>query len=265
MAKKKNIISPEEHQKILLDGDIRDLRQKIADEILPLNPTRFFNIGDRVQYGAHDETYIREIYENGLFYKVENINMRNRSHTTPIQIVEWYELFPHNTAKPTTFRKEETCRINQSNSSIRSLIHMVHFNGVDFDVEYQREHVWELSDKIALIDSIFNNVDIGKFVFVERPYSDTRGKAYEIIDGKQRLTAICEFYEDRFKYKGYCFSELSYRDRYKFEEHGIVYGSLRNPSKKDIYETFIKLNTCGKPMNSKHLDNVKKLLNELDE
>ena len=264
MAKKKNIISPEEHQKILLDGDIRDLRQKIADGIMPLNPTRFFNVGDRVQYGAHNETYIREVYENELYYKVENINPKNTSHSIPIQIVEWYELFPYNNAQLTTFRKEETCRINQSNSTIRSLIHMVHFNGVDFDVEYQREHVWELSDKIALIDSIFNNVDIGKFVFVERPYSDTRGKAYEIIDGKQRLTAICEFYEDRFKYKGYCFSELSFRDRHKFEEHSIVYGTLRNPSKKEIYETFIKLNTCGKPMNNRHLENVKKLLDELE-
>lgn len=265
MTKKRNVISPEEQLKILLESDIRDVQQKIADGIMPLNPTRFFNIGDRVQYGAHDETYIREIFENGLFYKVECINQKNKSQSSPIQIVEWYELFPYNNAQPTAFRKEETCRINQSNSTIRSLIHMVHFNGVDFDVEYQREHVWELSDKTALIDSIFNNVDIGKFVFVERSYSDTRGKGYEIIDGKQRLTAICEFYEDRFKYKGYYFSELSFRDRHKFEEHSIVYGTLRNPSKKEIYETFIKLNTCGKPMNNRHLENVKKLLDELDE
>ena len=135
--------------------------------------------------------------------------------------------------------------------------------GIDFDVEYQREHVWELEDKVSLIDSIFNNVDIGKFVLVQRNTS-TAGRYYEVIDGKQRLTALCEFYEDRFPYRGVYFSQLSHKDKYKFEEHPITYGYLENPDLRGIYETFIKMNTCGKPMNHKHIEKVKALLKDLD-
>jgi uncharacterized protein with ParB-like and HNH nuclease domain len=122
--------------------------------------------------------------------------------------------------------------------------------------------VWQLADKVALIDSIFNNIEIGKFVFVQK-HESTQGKYYEVIDGKQRLTAICEFYEDRFKYKGKYFSELSNKDRWKFLNHNISYGYLENPTKEAIYSTFIKMNTCGRPMDTKHIDKVKKLLKEI--
>lgn len=140
---------------------------------------------------------------------------------------------------------------------------MVYHQGVDFDVDYQREHVWELSDKVALIDSIFNNIEIGKFVFVQRDFG-VKGKLYEIVDGKQRLTALKEFYEDRFMYKGYFFSELNPVNKNKFESHNIAYGYLENPDRRAIFETFIKLNTTGRPMKNKDIEKVKKLLNELE-
>jgi len=40
---------------------------------------------------------------------------------------------------------------------------------------------------------------------------------------------------------------------------------LECPDKRGIYETFIKLNTCGKPMDQKYINNVQNLLNELDD
>ena len=54
-------------------------------------------------------------------------------------------------------------------------------------------------------------------------------------------------------------------DKNKFGNHGITLGYLENPSKEAIFETFIKLNTCGKPMASKHINHVKHLLRELNE
>lgn len=265
MAKKKQI-SPEEHRKKLNDIAIREMKIKIEHGILPLNPTRKFSVGERIQFGAHKESYIREIHEDGLFYTIEAMNVQRQRNAAPqneLHILEWHEVFPI-TNKGTSFRKEETYRLRMYNSGILSLLSMVYRQGVDFDVDYQREHVWELNDKVDLIDSIFNNIDIGKFVFIQRAYSDDRQKGLEILDGKQRLTTLCEFYEDRFKYNGFYFSELSQSDKNKFENHAIAYGYLENPDKKTIFETFIKLNTCGKPMASNHIDKVKKLLDELD-
>lgn len=264
MAKKKQI-SPEERQKSNRESAIRDMNIKISSGILPLNPTRRFSVDERIQFGAHKETYIREIHEDGLYYTIEAMNVQRERNSPPaneFHVMEWHRIFPINT-KGTNFRKEETYKLRMYNSSIESLLHLVYHGGVDFNVDYQRDHVWTITDKIDLIDSIFNNIDIGKFVFVERSYSDEREKRLEILDGKQRLSALCEFYEDRFKYRGFYFSELSQFDKNKFESHSIAYGYLENPNKRAIFETFIKLNTCGKPMASKHIDKVKKLLDEL--
>jgi uncharacterized protein with ParB-like and HNH nuclease domain len=175
----------------------------------------------------------------------------------------WHNLFPITDKGDSSFHKEEKYRIIFSNSGIDSLINMVYGStGVDFDVDYQREHVWGMDEKVALIDSIFKNIDIGKFVFVRRSWN-TLGKLYEVLDGKQRLTAIIEFYEDRFPYKGYYFSQLSNKDKWAFKNHGVGYGYLENPDKRSIYDAFIKLNTCGKPMNPTHIEKVKKMMNEL--
>jgi hypothetical protein len=264
MAKKKEL-NKEAHVKSLMDSELKNIQERKRYGILPLNPTRHFAINEKVQWGALKETYIREIFEDGLYYIIESIAVvRDRSNPPENEkrYAEWHEIFKYNANQPTTFRQEEKYFLRLSNAQIGSLLNRVYHAGVDFDVDYQRDHVWKLDDKIALIDSIFNNIDIGKFVFVQRDFGFD-GKLYEVIDGKQRLTAICEFFEDRFKYNGFYYSELSNADKNKFENHGITFGYLENPDKRSIFETFIKLNTCGKPMAKKHIDKVRKLLNEL--
>lgn len=266
MGKRKQI-TPEEARQQAIDSAIAELKRMIELGAMPKNPTRTFSVDERVLWGAHDEVYVRAIHEDGLYYTVESIGHDKEGNLTGLSTwtaLPWININKFNVIRNTDFTAEEKYFIRQLNSGIDSLIHMVYsgWGGVDFDVEYQREHVWELADKIALIDSIFNNVEIGKFVFVQKHASEM-GKYYEVIDGKQRLTAICEFYEDRFQYKGKYFSELSNKDRWKFLNHNVSYGYLENPSKEAIYSTFIKMNTCGKPMDLKHLDRVKKLLKEL--
>lgn len=265
MAKKK--IDPVAHQQSLIKSGIRDMENLISQGSLTTPPKhRKFKVGERIRYGAHQEVYVREVYRDDMYYLVECLNVirdRNKPAANEFHVQAWHEFLPFSD-KGTTFRKEEKSRIRLMNSGVDSMLHMIHHSGVDMDVEYQREHVWTTADKVALIDSIFNNIDIGKIVFVQRDFSVT-GKLYEILDGKQRLTALQEFYEDRFKYKGFYYSELSALDRNKFENHGITYGYLENPNKEAIFETFIKLNTCGKPMASKHIDKVKYLLKEYNE
>jgi len=265
---KKKKIDPIANEKRMNETQIRECEDAIIDGILTTPPKRrIYKVGQRVQFGAHEETYIREAYHDAMYYLTETIGVvreRNGEPRNEFHILRWNELLPYGGNNNTTFSKEEKYFIRILNSPISSLLHMVQAThaGVDMDVDYQREHVWNKADKVALIDSIFNNIDIGKFVFVQRNMR-LKGKLYEILDGKQRLTAITEFYEDRLKYRGFYFSELSFRDQHKFKDTNISYGYLENPSKEAIFETFIKLNTCGKPMASKHITHVKKLLSEL--
>jgi len=267
MGKRNDFITPEKARQESIDSAIKDLNNMIKLGVMPLNPTRTFKVNERVIYGAHAETYVREVHGDGLYYTIENMEYDKKDQPTGFgawTALPWIDLNKYGIKNDTCFAVDDRFFITQLNSGIDSLLHMVYsaWAGVDFDVEYQREHVWGLTDKISLIDSIFNNIDIGKFVFVQKSIS-TQGKYYEIIDGKQRLTAICEFYEDRFKYKGKYFSQLSNKDRHKILSHNITYGYLENATKEAIYSTFIKMNTCGKPMDVKHINKVKKLLKEI--
>jgi hypothetical protein len=265
MAKNKIVISDADRINNMLESDHRKIKKKIQYEMLPLNPTRLFEIDERVQFGHHNEVYIREIYENGLYYKIESIGVkrdRDKPAANEFHLVEWYELYKYDQNKLTCFAQEEKFRITYSNSSIDSLLHMIYHAGVDFDVEYQRDYVWNMQDKLDLIDSIFNNVNIGAFVFVQRDFGIEK-KLYEVLDGKQRLTAIKEFYEDRFPFNGIYFSELSFHDKLKFEHHGIMYGYLSNPDMKSVYEAFISLNTKGRQMKKEDIDKVKELLKSI--
>ncbi len=65
------------------------------------------------------------------------------------------------------------------------------------DPPYQRRSVWTPSYQQFFIDSILRNYPIPSILINEDVLENGRIK-YNVIDGKQRLTAIIEFLEDRF-------------------------------------------------------------------
>ena len=66
------------------------------------------------------------------------------------------------------------------------------------DSSYQRELVWTLYKKQLLIDSIIRDFDVPKIYLVED--EDTQG-LYRLVDGQQRVEAICQYLNDSFKLK----------------------------------------------------------------
>jgi Protein of unknown function DUF262 len=63
--------------------------------------------------------------------------------------------------------------------------------------EFQRRHRWSEEKQSRLIESFIMNVPVPPIFPYEDEYSH-----YEVMDGLQRLTAITEFYEDRFALTG---------------------------------------------------------------
>jgi len=59
--------------------------------------------------------------------------------------------------------------------------------------DFQRRHRWDRSKQSKLIESFIMNVPIPPIFLYEVEYSK-----YEVMDGLQRMTAIYEFYSDRF-------------------------------------------------------------------
>jgi hypothetical protein len=65
------------------------------------------------------------------------------------------------------------------------------------DPEYQRRHRWSVDRKSRLIESFLMNVPVPPVFLYERELA-----RYEVMDGRQRLTALKEFYADQYKLEG---------------------------------------------------------------
>jgi hypothetical protein len=62
---------------------------------------------------------------------------------------------------------------------------------------YQRRSRWDEERQSKLIESFIINIPVPPIFLYERAYN-----SYEVMDGQQRITAIADFYKNRFKLKG---------------------------------------------------------------
>ncbi|WP_240358597.1 DUF262 domain-containing protein [Myxococcus vastator] len=65
------------------------------------------------------------------------------------------------------------------------------------DPEYQRRHRWNVVRKSRLIESFLMNVPVPPVFLYERDLA-----RFEVMDGRQRLTALSDFYADKFELTG---------------------------------------------------------------
>src|SRR5438093_419111 len=65
--------------------------------------------------------------------------------------------------------------------------------------EFQRNSIWPRAAKAYLIDTILNDRPIPLLFFQRISSAQTGRSGYAVIDGQQRLRAIFEFLEDRFR------------------------------------------------------------------
>lgn len=254
----------EERQAKMLE-DIR------ADRIN--EPTVFYKIGDRVQMGAIDRTEVVDVLDGGKILKVKiwHRNSKNSQnagavvHDGVVQFTQWHHVTPYRDRddhdKIDKFCYTDEMNLQFMQASVDSLFHYYYSCNLNLEPDYQRGNVWGLQDKTALLDSIFNNIEIGKFVIIFTGYGHSQ---YEILDGKQRLSALVEFYEGRFKYRDKTYHEMHWRDQNHFTNYHISYARSENIMPKDvIYKYFLKLNTQGKAQDPAHVEYVKNLLKEI--
>lgn len=159
-------------------------------------------------------------------------------------------------------------------------IHNKTYGGVNFDPYvtdkegnkkyYQRGLVWNMEQKQLLLDSIYNGIEIGKFVFRERSWDtlckemieDGHAFSYECVDGKQRLNAILDFLQNKFKDShGNYFNDLSGRAQRRILGYNkLAFGKLDESSTDaDVINAFLYVNFTGIPMSKEHIEHVKSI------
>ena len=81
----------------------------------------------------------------------------------------------------------------QARYPLNSIANIVEDPSYTISPEYQRRHRWDEGRKSRLIESLIMNVPVPPIFLYEFDYSK-----YEVMDGLQRLTAIHEFYRNKF-------------------------------------------------------------------
>ena len=136
---------------------------------------------------------------------------------------------------------------------------------------YQRKLVWSEREKQLLIESIYNGIEIGKFLFRScnwyRP-NDTEAKneshkySYDCVDGKQRFFAILEFIQNKYPdMHGNYWNDLSPIAHNSFLSYpNLAYGEMpQSATDSDVIDNFLTLNFSGVKMSEEHINFVKSI------
>lgn len=152
-----------------------------------------------------------------------------------------------------------------------------HRDEIDFDPPYQRRgRLWSKEDKAFLIDSIINGFDVPKLYLADfqigQSALNNSKLPYAIIDGKQRLEAIFDFFENKLvlgssfsfrKDSSLKLAGLSLRDLRRshpkvaeeFENASLDIMSVFAEDEADINEIFVRLNK-SKPLTGAEVRNA---------
>ncbi len=140
------------------------------------------------------------------------------------------------------------------------------------DIIYQRPLVWTRNENQLLIESIYNNIEIGKFVIRTRSWAWVQNRfnagkwentAFaDVVDGKQRLNTILDFVSNKFPdMHGNFYHDLSDQAQRKFLGFmKFAYLELdENTTDENTLKTFLAINFAGAPMSREHIDYVRSI------
>ena len=174
----------------------------------------------------------------------------------------WFEVIPENKVPLKSFAVNRHDVAQMISSDVSSLISQVYRRGLIDNTDYQRGYVWTNEDKYGYLETVFEDRDLGKFVFVQ----DGTYKEYriEVLDGKQRLNTLLGFVTSQFQYNGYYYHQLSNQDRRLFNSRRVQSATIdrNNVSREDLLKLFLEVNTAGVPQTNEHLNYVRNLLKE---
>jgi len=153
-----------------------------------------------------------ELYEN------EKVNLSQQNNVDEVKL--------NNDEINEKYKKGEVRIITeQARYPLSTIVNMVNSEDYILNPEFQRRHRWDTTRKSRLIESFIMNVPIPPIFLYEREYS-----VYEVMDGLQRLTAISQFYEDKF----------ALQDLVEWKElNGFKYSQLPEQIRKGIDRRYI--------------------------
>jgi len=173
------------------------------------------------------------------------------------------ELLDAEEGQPVDFweKKQKELVLSVVDYNLGTLADLVSSNTIDLSPRYQRRFRWDNTRKSKLIESFLMNVPVPPIFLNEDQYGQ-----YSVIDGKQRLTSITEFFKGKFKLtglkvfsdiNGYCFDDLPSKLQSVIRTRPTLRAViiLRQSDEDVKFEVFQRLNTGGVRANPQEIRN----------
>lgn len=134
---------------------------------------------------------------------------------------------------------------------------------VDFDPPYQRAHVWTEEQQVAYVEFCLRGGDSGRNIYFN---CSSWGRKYntpvEIVDGKQRVTAVRLFMNDELPAFGHTISQYDDKLPTMFSCLRLHVHTLQTPA--EVIKWYLDLNYAGTPHTEDERERVRLLLEEDD-
>ena len=138
------------------------------------------------------------------------------------------------------------------------------------DIIYQRDFCWTLEQNRLLIESVYNNINVGMIIIKKNSYESveekinngTIGYFKDVVDGKQRLKALLGFVNNEFSdSQGIYWRDFSDYAQSRFLDFSsLSYGEIgEDATDKDVKDVFLGVNFTGVPMSEEHINFVKEI------
>lgn len=150
-------------------------------------------------------------------------------------------------------------------TSVDRFLEMYEEDELILDPEYQRDFVWTTDQKRHYIKNLFEDKAEITPTIVEY-YDKNRTHVYEVLDGKQRIKALIDFYNNEFDVEGLYYKDLTAEDQFFFTHHKVVYTRVMNRANSEDLkletkiQLFLEINMLGTRMSDEDLAKAQALL-----
>lgn len=139
---------------------------------------------------------------------------------------------------------------------------------MDLNPIYQRDMVWTQEQKEHYLINLFESRASIEPAIVQYYEEDTNNEIYEVLDGKQRLTTLFDFIDNKITVRGLYFKDLHNDDQNFLMNFNVQYKRIikkrgyDNLNIKTKLQLFYEINLYGTKMSDEDLQRVQSLMTD---
>ena len=157
------------------------------------------------------------------------------------------------------FTRDANYRVNQSWNYLQDWLDRQIEEELDISPPWQRAHVWNNDQRSRYVEFILRGGRSGRDLYFNHPgwMGSFKGE-FVLVDGKQRLSAVCKFLNNEIPAFGTLYKD--YEDKLPFMHVDFVININTLQTRAEVLNWYIDLNRGGTPHTDEEIEKVEKML-----